>query len=73
MNTVDDEDMIDQQVDAKDHPVRQAQSIGAVGKEIILNWFIFNLLLFFQKIQTLKAMKIMILKMQFLTMKLMIY
>ena len=34
MNTVDDED-IDQQVDAKDHPVRPAQSIGAVGKTIL--------------------------------------
>jgi len=34
MNAVDDEDMIDQQVDAKDHPIKSAPPTGEAKKQV---------------------------------------
>ena len=47
MNAVDDEDMIDQQVDAKDHPIKSAPPTGKIILFLNFIYFVMYHVLFF--------------------------
>ena len=52
MNAVDDEDMIDQQVDAKDHPIKSAPPTGKIILFFNFNYFVMYFFLLLLSIQS---------------------